>query len=116
MVVYEGVPNVPSCFKNVPAEPADGTKFPFPVPIALLNSDADWSAVADASIASNLDFKVFVKLFCVNPPSPTVAKLLVKAIVPVAFGRVNVLSPLNVPANKVASCSSATLPSNTIPF
>ena len=62
-VVYEGVPNVPSCFKNCPLEPADGTKLPFPVPTKLLISAADWSAVADASIPFNLLWSSSVNTF-----------------------------------------------------
>lgn len=41
---------------------------------------------------------------------------LVNATVPVASGRVIVLSPVNVPANKVSSLPSAALPSNITPF
>ena len=40
----------------------------------------------------------------------------VSATVPVASGSVTVLSAVSVPANKVSSFASATLPSNTTPF
>ena len=39
--------------------------------IAATISASVWSAVAEASIPSNLVFSVVVKFFCVNPPSPT---------------------------------------------
>ena len=54
LVVYEGVPNVPSCFRNSPAEPADGITPLLPVPTNVLISAAVWSWVAPASIPDNL--------------------------------------------------------------
>jgi len=60
-VVYEGVPNVPSCFKNSPLEPAAGTKFPLPVPIKVLVSAAVLLTSAPASIPSNLEWSSVVK-------------------------------------------------------
>ena len=80
-VVYEGVPNVPSCFKNCPAVPAAGTIPLLPVPNKVLISDAVWSAVAPDSIPSNLVPSVATSL-----PSNVLLVVIAPVIAPPALG------------------------------
>jgi hypothetical protein len=96
---------------NVPPNPGDA------VLVLFVLVTAAWLIVTE----------LFPDWFAVKlpPPDITVPAVTVKvplpislvnAIVPVASGRVTVLSPVNFPANKVSSIPSTALPSNITPI